>query len=297
MIKFSVLINNYNYARFLPETLASVAAQTHAPHEIIVVDDGSRDDSLAVLESLRATVPGLRVHAQPNGGQLSAMRAGIRLATGDWCAFLDSDDLWTPDHLARAAAAISRDPKIGFYYCDHRETDGPAIYHTKWPAGSVGPCAALVACTATRIGTITSATILRSDFARKAVSIDPALDEDWRVRADDCLVFGAALAGAIIHYSPDATVRYRIHGANSYANSADPLAEYQYLFRRTRLFAAYRERFGIAREDLLDCLGREIKFADNARHPAIRRRYRRAIRKSDAPWSRRWDKWFRVLRG
>jgi glycosyltransferase involved in cell wall biosynthesis len=131
-MKLSVLINNYNYARFLSEALASVSAQSLAPHEIIVVDDGSTDESLQVLENLAATTPGLRIHAQTNGGQISALRAAVMLATGDWCVFLDADDTWAPDHLAELTAAIAGNPEISAYYCAHRETEGPPVYRIPW---------------------------------------------------------------------------------------------------------------------------------------------------------------------
>ena len=201
-MKVSVLINNYNYARFLPEALHSVTSQTFAPHEIIVVDDGSEDDSLEILKQLSINIPSLHIHGQANSGQLSAMRAGVKLATGDWCAFLDADDTWEPTHLEAAAEAISHEPDLGVYYSGHKESSGPPVFRSKWPHGSVGPCAGLVAARGTRIGTITSALCMKREFALIAVDLDESFDAEWRTRADDCLVFGASIAGAIFHYNP-----------------------------------------------------------------------------------------------
>jgi Glycosyltransferases involved in cell wall biogenesis len=283
-MKFSVLINNYNYARFLPEALDSVFAQTHPPHEIIVVDDGSTDDSLAVLESLRAAHPRLRVHAQPNGGQLSAMRAGISLATGDWCAFLDADDTWTPEHLAKAADALQTHPEASAYYSGHRETEGPPLYRSKWPAGAAGPFAGLVSVTGVRIGTITSTILLRRDTARLAVDLPPELNRDWRVRADDVLLYGASFSGAVFVHEPAMTVNYRIHGSNAFANQQDDERERIYLVHKQRLFAIYRERFGLRPGEELERLRKELlEVPRNLASPEARRRYRRAIRRVDAP--------------
>jgi Glycosyltransferases involved in cell wall biogenesis len=286
----SVLINNYNYARFLPETLASVAAQEHPPHEIIVVDDGSTDDSLAVLESLRATYPKLRIHTQPNGGQLSAMRAGVSLATGDWCAFLDADDLWRPNHLAEAARIVSAHPEVGAYCGEHKETSGPSIGHTFWPEGPLGPCAGMVAASASRPGSLTSAMLLRRDFALRAFSLGPEFDQDWITRADDCIVYGAALAGAVFYHNRAITLDYRIHDANSYAiQSLSPYQTYVYELRRWRLIKGYAARFGIAENLLFDLILRELEdFPANRSNRLVFKHFVRALRRAPAPWSRRW---------
>lgn len=282
---FSVLINNFNYGRFLPETISSVANQTRRPDEVIVVDDGSTDESPAILENLRQTHPWLRIHTQPNSGQLSAMRAGIRLATGDWCFFLDADDLWEPTHLAEAEENLLRHPVAGAYYAGHKETAGPPLYRSKWPAGAIGPLAGLVAVTGVRVGTITSAIGLRRETARKAVDLPAEFDIDWRVRADDVLLYGATFGGAIFVHNPVQTVHYRIHGTNSFANRNTPEHERLYLEHKGRLFAAYRKRFNLDEIDNPARLRDELtKVSRNRLSPEARRRYRRAIRRLDAPY-------------
>jgi glycosyltransferase involved in cell wall biosynthesis len=100
-ITISVIIPAYNAARFLPRCLNSVFAQTLKPAEVIVVDDGSTDDTAAVAAAL-----GARVISQANGGISAARNTGIRNASGDWLAFLDADDLWAPEKLERQAARI-----------------------------------------------------------------------------------------------------------------------------------------------------------------------------------------------
>lgn len=87
----AAVILNYNYARFLEEATASVMNQSDSFDELLVVDDGSTDDSLAVLQTLR-----IRVLSKDNGGQLSAALAGARAVTADFVYFLDADDIAAP---------------------------------------------------------------------------------------------------------------------------------------------------------------------------------------------------------
>ncbi len=93
----SIIIPCYNGAKYLRETLDSVVAQTLPALEVLVVDDGSTDDSAAIAESFG---PPVRVIRQPNQGESVARNRGIDEAKGEWVAFLDADDLWRPEKLA-----------------------------------------------------------------------------------------------------------------------------------------------------------------------------------------------------
>lgn len=98
----SVIIPAFNAADFLPEAIGSVLSQTHPPSEIIVVDDGSTDGSASVA----ARYEQVQVFSQSNGGPAAARNHGIRRATGSHLAFLDADDVWTPDKLQRQMSAL-----------------------------------------------------------------------------------------------------------------------------------------------------------------------------------------------
>jgi glycosyltransferase involved in cell wall biosynthesis len=100
-MKISVVIPAYNAERFLPRCLASVFAQTLAPYEVIVVDDGSTDGTAQIAEELGATVV-----RRANGGAAAARNTGVRHATGEWIAMLDADDWWDPRKLALQAAVV-----------------------------------------------------------------------------------------------------------------------------------------------------------------------------------------------
>jgi len=103
-MKVSVVIPAYNAARFIPRCLQSVFAQTRQPDEVIVVDDGSSDETLALAASLGATVI-----SQVNGGVASARNAAIARAKHDWIGLLDADDMWAPEKLERQLALIDAD--------------------------------------------------------------------------------------------------------------------------------------------------------------------------------------------
>lgn len=122
----SVIIPAYNAAAFICETLDSVLAQTYAPAEIIVVDDGSTD---ATAECVRRYGDRVRYVWQPNSGGVSSPRNhGIRLAAGDILAFIDADDLMTSRRIEAAVEVITRRPEVGlvltnFFHFDERGID------------------------------------------------------------------------------------------------------------------------------------------------------------------------------
>jgi glycosyltransferase involved in cell wall biosynthesis len=103
-MKVSVVIPAYNAARFIPRCLQSVFAQTHPPDEVIVVDDGSSDETASLAASLGATVI-----SQKNGGVASARNAAITQANNEWIGLLDADDMWAPEKLERQLALIDAD--------------------------------------------------------------------------------------------------------------------------------------------------------------------------------------------
>jgi len=105
----------YNAAAHLPESVSSVLAQTFTDWELIAVDDGSSDDTLAWLQA--QTEPRLRVHAQINQGVSAARNAGLELACGQYVAFLDADDTWAPTFLETMLAALEKRPDAVLAYC------------------------------------------------------------------------------------------------------------------------------------------------------------------------------------
>lgn len=135
----SVVIPTYNYGRFLGHAVDSVLSQTLPPHEVIVVDDGSTDDTPAVAERYAGRIVYLR---RANAGVSAARNAGIAAATGDWLAFLDADDAWEPTFLEAVRPVCQADPRPAVVFTDYREfgaRDGvarPSARLADWdPAG------------------------------------------------------------------------------------------------------------------------------------------------------------------
>lgn len=114
--RVSVVIPVYNGEDFIARALDSVFSQTVPPYEVIVVNDGSRDGT---AQQLAAFGERIRVISIPNGGVANARNVGLKACTGDLVAFLDADDIWFPDKLARQLAVLERYPEIGFCCCDY----------------------------------------------------------------------------------------------------------------------------------------------------------------------------------
>jgi glycosyltransferase involved in cell wall biosynthesis len=107
----SFVIPVYNGARYLRESIDSALKQTVAPLEVIVVDDGSEDDSAAVAESFGAPV---RVLRERHAGQAAARNRGLAIAAGEFIAFLDADDIAVPQRIERQLARFEARPELDF---------------------------------------------------------------------------------------------------------------------------------------------------------------------------------------
>jgi glycosyltransferase involved in cell wall biosynthesis len=116
----SVIIPAYNYGRFLPDALESLRAQTYSDWECIVVDDGSTDDTTAVLRVAAANDSRLRCVSQANAGPSAARNRGIAESVGDYIQFFDADDVLPPTKLEAQVRVMETDPSVGIVYSDAR---------------------------------------------------------------------------------------------------------------------------------------------------------------------------------
>jgi glycosyltransferase involved in cell wall biosynthesis len=115
--RISVITAVHNAEAFLEPTLRSLLAQTHRNFEAIIVDDGSEDNSIEIVERLASGDSRFRIFRQANKGIAGALNRGIRESRGEFIAFLDHDDLWKPEKLARQLKCIERDDSVGFVGC------------------------------------------------------------------------------------------------------------------------------------------------------------------------------------
>ena len=115
----SVIIPSYNYGRYIESSIESALAQTYPISEIIVVDDGSTDETESVVGGFGEQVRYIRLD---HTGVSAARNRGVAESTGELLAFLDADDIWLPEKIAKQVARFS-DPEIGLVYCGMQEFD------------------------------------------------------------------------------------------------------------------------------------------------------------------------------
>jgi glycosyltransferase involved in cell wall biosynthesis len=266
-VKFSVLINNYNYGRFVREAVDSALAQTLPPHEIIVVDDGSTDDSPALLRERYADRQRVKIIAQKNGGQFAAIAAGIDAADGDIVCLLDADDRYQPDYLASLSALYQEKPWIDLAFCRFNLIGDPACFgktrNAIWgkPAGDYdyGTTAVLTYFYFKRrgtfmIGNVTSCLSLRLDLARRLRLGEAGRRWATPIQADYALLLGASMLGARKYYFARELVDYRVHGKNHWADCPKKSAAERRQNRENYkvLFEFYQRASGLTDERVKD---------------------------------------------
>ncbi|MBN1427560.1 MAG: glycosyltransferase [Anaerolineae bacterium] len=121
MPKVSVIIPSHNRAHFLGRAIQSVLNQTYHNFEIVVVDDGSTDDTREVIEGFGASV---HYFYQPHNGVSAARNYGIKVANGEYVAFLDSDDEFMPLKLEKQVSYLDTHPNVGMVYSSYIIVDG-----------------------------------------------------------------------------------------------------------------------------------------------------------------------------
>lgn len=125
----SIVIPAYNAAWCIERAVQSVLDQTYRPIEVIVVNDGSTDDTVPVLQRFGQAI---RIVDKPNGGLSFARNAGISAARGEYIAFLDADDWWLPEKLARQVDLLESDPSIGFCSTTTKAVDETGNLVREW---------------------------------------------------------------------------------------------------------------------------------------------------------------------
>lgn len=195
----SVILVVREGARFIAEALESVRQSILRPAEIIVVDGGSRDATVAIAE----TFPRVRVWRQTTTGIANAYNEGIRQAKGRYLAFISHDDLWRPDKLALQIAYLENHPGTDAVLChvEHFLEDG-----AECPPGFRPELLG-----AARPGWIMEALVTRPEVFTRVGGFDPAFavseDSDWFARALD--------GGVKVVVLPEPLVRKRVHGGNA----------------------------------------------------------------------------------
>lgn len=208
-IKVSVIIPAHNAAQFLAATIASAQQQTLAAIEIIVVDDGSTDDTAAIIKALAAEDARVKLEAvYPNQGVANARNVGVRAAHGEYVAFLDADDLWLPDKLQQQVAYLeAHHAQFGYGNYELMDTHGQRIGERRINEASLNHTQML---RGNRIGMLTA--IVRRDLA--VAHPFPAMhSEDYA-----CWLAIAKTGVVAVRCGEQIVARYRKHASSTSAN-------------------------------------------------------------------------------
>jgi lipopolysaccharide biosynthesis glycosyltransferase/glycosyltransferase involved in cell wall biosynthesis len=177
----TVVIPAFNAARWIERTLASVAGQTMADFEAIVVDDGSQDNTADLVTAFSAKDQRFRLLQQPNSGVSAARNAGAAQARGGFIALLDADDLWAPENLAEQLARLRAAPDSPFCYARSCLIDENDIVLAPPDAGPAPPCTFEALLLQNAIGNGSACVVRRSAF-QAVGGFDPSFKqggEDW----------------------------------------------------------------------------------------------------------------------
>ncbi|WP_412851824.1 glycosyltransferase family A protein [Ectothiorhodospira shaposhnikovii] len=110
----TAIVTTYNRANIVSDAILSIFSQSHPVDELIVIDDGSSDNTQHVIKEVFKDAPiRTKYIYKKNGGMASALNQGITEAKSNWVAFLDDDDTWNPDHIEKCFSFISRHPQLG----------------------------------------------------------------------------------------------------------------------------------------------------------------------------------------
>ena len=243
---FAVVVTCYNYRDFVVEAVDSALAQTRAPKQVVVVDDGSKDGSQDLLRERYGDDPRVTLLMCENGGQLVAFQRGLAATDADVVCFLDADDRWEPAHLEKLGALYDARKDVDFVFNDIVlfGNESRTIAFADRPV-DLGYTAVATYELVYWYGAPTSAISLRRALAQRCLDLPPEMTKAWRLSADNCLVYGASLFAGRKYFLPTATVGYRIHGKNGWWSNRGPVETYLNRLRSRGLVEAYARMAGI----------------------------------------------------
>jgi glycosyltransferase involved in cell wall biosynthesis len=219
----SICVPAYRAEKFLPAALESVRAQTFADWELIVTEDGSRDRTGDIVRAYAASVPQQVTYNRhdKNRGLPATRNTGIAAARGSWIAFLDSDDLWKPSHLADLAA-IAQHNECELVYAGSEIFDDATGATLELRAPSAGDIATFPASLYLQHFVIQpSAVLIRRDVFDK----HGLISEQYPICNDMEFWLRVAAGGGRFRYTGNLTLRYRKHGEAMSRKSAALIAE------------------------------------------------------------------------
>lgn len=203
-MSISVVIPAYNSESLIAETLASVVGQTLKPAEVLVIDDGSTDGTAGVADGFG---PPVRVIRKANSGQGASRNFGVELATSEWIAFVDADDLWEPNKLERQMEELARHPEAEVCYTGRVEM----LHYDERPR--LGKVITVPGPEDLRKSLFHNTTFLPSSVVIRKSTFQAigGFDPHFRLVQDWDLWLRLLHAGTKFAACPEPLVRYRIH--------------------------------------------------------------------------------------
>jgi glycosyltransferase involved in cell wall biosynthesis len=275
--------------------------------EIIVVDDGSSDNSLEVLKSWADRDSRIQIIAKKNGGQLSCFKTGFERCSGDIICFLDADDEYYPGYTARLREAYRQHPQVDLMFCRCELVGGEGVHHPPWEINSASDIDfGLTFCRTFflrewRGGPTSTISMRRALLARV---LPCALENEWSIRADDVLLYGASALLGRKFYLAEKCVRYHVHGQNQWYGSEASLAEkIKYDFAFIKLLHHFNPGFPSVREYTRGFSELFFQEFSTIPHPSLSdyKLYRRMIckygrrRRLKFVW-KLWKRWRKIRR-
>ena len=318
--RLSVVVNNYNYAQYLPEALGSVIRQMIEGDELIVVDDGSTDGSSALLRQF-ARDYGIRLIEQANCGQMGTVRTGIDAAQGDVVVLLDSDDYFLDGYLQRLRDIYAANPDVSFVFANAqiggesltgRNNMRGLFRRLEFPPGKIGTTKWATLLFYEFVGLPTSGLSLHRSLADNIIALPTNVDEviaipplhskllgiskteqaKSRITADGVIVRCASIFGAQKYYDDRPGFLYRIHGDNKYATTSRLGRWYLLRLRKKQFRRMFTEHSAIAEKPTALELRQEIQgraFGKRLmRRITVRGNYCRAVLASRGSLGEKW---------
>lgn len=211
----SVLIANYNYAKYINQTLESVLCQTYPNFEIIVCDDGSSDNSCEVIETYVQNDSRIKLIRQPNGGVARALNTAYRESKGEIICLLDADDIWMDTKLEKVVNEFKSNLQSGFVIHNVIQIDSQGKFIKGTPMYknlASGWMADYALENGGHIGNIPQASAL--SIRREVAEYLFPLNENFRRNADS-LIFRFAPYITVIGAVPEVLNQFRLHGSNT----------------------------------------------------------------------------------
>lgn len=294
-MRSSVIITNYNYGQYITECVESVLAQTQAADQILIVDDGSTDDSWNIISRLAAQYPLITAYCQENQGHFAALHRGLSMAEGDYVFLLDADDRYLPAHLESTLSLFEAKPKTDLVFCAYNNIGEKAgEVHPRSHSGDLGESTL-----ATSYGNYwasgqTSLLAIRRSLLKRLLPWPSHWSSYGIHSAEAAVVLGASILGARQYYLDEVHVEYRWHESNVTRQHQHPETAYRMMRLNHLIGEHYRQLIGLPAHFLREALA-EFKTWERPTRKEWRC-YRSLIWQSPLPFFRKCEHLLRAYR-